>query len=108
MNEEDYLLAWSLCPGIGYVRMGELLVKFGSCKKAWLVWEKQKESMAWPVKLAQKVSEFVGKFEFNEYRRKMTERKMEYVNAYETDFPESLKLADPIPLGIYWQGSWEK
>lgn len=104
MVEKDYLMAWSMCKGIGYVRMQEILNVYGSAKNAWNNWDEK--LLLWPESLNLKIEKHIRTFPFSEYQEVLKRNDVGYVSAFDDIFPNNLKLVDPIPLGIYWRGNW--
>jgi DNA processing protein len=93
LSERDYLIALTLLPGIGPVRLQLLYEKYESYKK---IWESTSEKWDFKKIHPQKEIEKLEKF------------KIKVLTILDKEYPDSLKVIDAPPDVLYYKGTLER
>jgi DNA processing protein len=104
-DERKYLLAFSVCNGIGPVRFQKLYEYFGSAEKAWNASiEKIKACIG--EKAARDVLDFKTKFNLDEYEDRMRRLQVSYLTVLDPDYPALLRKSTRPPIVLYKKGTY--
>ena len=103
MSERDYILGFSVFPGIGPVLFQSLLITFGTAEGAWNASEKDLHDVL-KNKLTRKFIGFRDTFSFDSYADALESKKVTFVTIGDKGYPELLKKIKNPPFVLYAKG----
>lgn len=102
-DERVYWLAFSVFPGIGPKRFGELLHHFGNAKEAWHAPGPRLGKLLGE-KLAEKLDKFRTGFSVEAYARRLQRIGVSFITFNDEQYPKLLKQIENPPYVIYIKG----
>ncbi len=110
MLDQGYWLALHALPGIGRVRLAQLMANFPTGLSAWQSSSSQLQSLSFPASLIQQLQEHKKSFDPAHYCQKLNDSKIKAVIFGDIDYPESLLAIPDAPIILYFQGTlkWPK
>ncbi|CAN5155123.1 DNA-processing protein DprA [soil metagenome] len=103
MAERLYTLGFSLFPGIGPKRLGQLVSHFGSAENAWNAQYSDFEQIGKPA-LTDKFFAFKKTFNIDEYLQKLEEKNVWFVTTDDSLYPSLLNKSHDPPLVLFGKG----
>lgn len=103
MNERDFWLGFSVFPGIGPVKFGNLLKQFGSAKDAWKASGKDLKPIVGKM-LFPKFDDFRQSFPFEGYKKELQRKNVWFITLQDKEYPGLLKLIKKPPFVIFGKG----
>lgn len=103
MDERLYYLGFSNFSGIGPVRFSNLITTFGTAKKAWDADQDKLEKVLGKI-TAQKFISFRKSFSFEEYQKKLAQKRVEFITIIDKAYPQNLKTIKNPPYVLYCKG----
>lgn len=105
METKDYILGFSLAPGVGPKGFQKLIRLFGSAQKAWEGSEADfKKAGVGKVNFA-KLDEFRKTFDSREYLNKLRKARVEFIEYGDKYYPQFLSKIDSPPIGLFVRGN---
>lgn len=101
---ENFILAFSLSPGIGPKGFQKLLKLFGSAESAWKGSAEQFKTAGVGKVNFTKFGEFREEFDLKEYLEKLRKAKVEFIPFGDKYYSERLKKIDSPPIGLFTKG----
>lgn len=103
MTERDYVLPFSVFPGIGPGRFQSLLSRFSTVKKAYIASEPDLASIIGK-KFASDFVRFREQFDIDTYKQKLAEKHVSFITFFDTEYPQKLKDLQNPPFALYVKG----
>lgn len=104
MEEKLYWLGFSVFPGVGPKRFGDLLSKFNSAENAWKAEINDLEMVLGRV-IALKFSEFRKSFRSDVYFQKLIDKKVNFLTLIDDKYPSLLREIKDSPFVLYYKGN---
>lgn len=106
MQEREYYLGFSLCPGIGISTFEKLLAAFKTAQKAWSAEQNNLEQVLGK-KLTEQFVSFRNKFSFGLYQQQLEREKVSFVCLFESEYPNLLKQIVRPPFVLFIKGNFD-
>lgn len=103
--DKDYVLGFSLAPGIGPKGFQNLIRIFGSAQAAWNENESNLKNAGVGEKTFKKFEKFRKEFDFLEYSKKLKSAKVRFIPYSDKYYPKSLKKIENPPIGLFVKGN---
>lgn len=104
-TEKPYWVAFNHINGIGAVRMGLLLKRFGNLSDAWIAGKTDLIYAGLPEKLADQILAFRNRTDPHQLTESIISRKISICIRLDEDYPRLLKEIDNPPTVLYYVGS---
>ena len=110
MLDQGYWLALHALPGIGRVRLAQLMANFPTGISAWQSTSAQLQNIGLPSSLIQQLQDHKKNFDLELYWQQLNQANIKAVILGDSDYPQSLTTLPDAPIILYYQGSlnWPK
>lgn len=106
MEERIYWLGFSLCPGIGPKRFGQLLSSFGTAKEAWSASLLELTEVIGST-YSKRIEDFKAACSLEAYLEKLERKDVWFVSFVDSEYPALLKRSHNPPFVLFGKGNKE-